>query len=390
MPTGESSHLKRAAGQTLFTALGVMQRGCAVGVLLAVLVAAEPVAGRVLVEAHRGNSTQAPENTVASINAAIGKADLSEFDVQVTSDGALVLMHDNTVDRTTDGTGPVSSFTLTGIQALDAGSWFSPAFAGEPVPTMAEAINAALAGGIQPLIERKTGSASAFHNEFLSMGLSPADFRVISFDWNFLAALDALNPNYNLGALGSGALSQAILSTIKAQGADFLDWENSTITQAVVDLVHANDMELHVWTVNSPGRMQQLIDLGVDGITTDDPTTLLQLSIQASRTADLNNDSFVNAADWLAYNSGRGVNLTGLSLDEAYQMGDMDGDFDNDIADFVKFKTLFLQAQGIESVESPLAVPEPAATFLVFAGICLGWGFSRRQLRIGFGGNTLR
>ena len=96
--------------------------------------------GFTLVEAHRGYSAIAPENTLASIRAGAGIADLTEWDVRVTADGALVVMQDSTVDRTTNGTGAVSALTLAQFQSLDAGSWFSPAYAGEPPPTMAEAI----------------------------------------------------------------------------------------------------------------------------------------------------------------------------------------------------------------------------------------------------------
>ena len=384
LPTGERSNLIRAT-QTLLRSpktFRAIQRGCAVGALVAYLAATGPATGRLLVEAHRGDSSHAPENTIASINSAVGIADLTEWDVQVTSDGAFVLMHDSTVDRTTDGMGPVSGYTLAGIKTLDAGSWFSPAFAGEQVPTMAEAINTALLGGLTPLIERKAGgTAAAYQNEFVNLGLAPSAFRLISFDWSFLDSLDALDANYNLGALGSGAITQASIDSIKALGADFLDWEHSTLTQSVVDLVHANGLELHAWTVDSSTRMQQLIDMGVDGITTNNPATLLQLAIQASRTADLNMDNVVDAADWLAYNAGRGADLTGLSLDEAYQMGDMDGDFDNDIADFVKFKTLFQQAQGASSVESFVTTPEPNVATLLVAGLLLCWGYSGRRPR---------
>jgi glycerophosphoryl diester phosphodiesterase len=231
----------------------------------------------VLVEAHRGYSQVAPENTVASINAAAASADLVEFDVRITSDGELVLMHDGTVNRTTDGSGSTSSLTLAQIQLLDAGSWFSPAFVGEPVPTMIEAINASRAKGMVPLIERKAGAAADYHAEFVSLGLNPSEFRVICFDWNFLAALDSLNPAYRLGALGSGTITQAVIDKVKAKGADFIDWNAGGINQAAVDLVHANGMELHVWTVNGASQMQQLIDYGVDGITTDNPALLRSL-----------------------------------------------------------------------------------------------------------------
>jgi glycerophosphoryl diester phosphodiesterase len=252
----------------------------ATGVFVFLLAISAPTAEAhsiALVEAHRGDSIHAPENTVASIQSAAGTADLTEMDVRVTADGALVLMHDSTVDRTTNGTGSVASLTLAQLQSLDAGSWFSPAFAGEPVPTMAAAIAASKAAYIQPLIERKTGTANAYHTEFMAQSLAPDEFRVIAFDWGFLDDLDALNPAYNLGALDSGPINQSVIDTVAAHGGDFLDWGHASINQAAVDLVHANGMELHAWTVNDATRMQQLIDYGIDGITTDNPALLRDL-----------------------------------------------------------------------------------------------------------------
>lgn len=326
-----------------------------------------PAQGMVLVEAHRGYSGIAPENTLASIRAGEGIADLTEWDVRMTADGAFVLMHDSTVDRTTNGTGAVSALSLEQIQSLDAGAWFSTAFAGEPVPTMAEAIAQAAVSGITPLIEVKAGSPAAYHNEFLSLGVDPSQFRLISFDWNFLLVMNSLDPAYNLGALGSGELAQSTINNLSTQGIDFIDWNHISVTQSTVNQVHASDMELHVWTVNDAGRMQQLIDIGVDGITTDQPATLNQLVIASSRTADLSGDQQVNEVDWNLFNFGRGLDLSGLSKTAAYELGDMDGDFDNDIADFVRFKQLYLQSTGDLVAAAPNAVPEPRGTlFMVF------------------------
>ncbi len=97
----------------------------------------------VIVVAHRGSVHLAPENTLAAIEKAIEQgADLIEIDIRQTRDGHLVLMHDATVDRTTDGSGRVADMTLAQIKRLDAGSWFHPRFAGERVPTLAEALQA--------------------------------------------------------------------------------------------------------------------------------------------------------------------------------------------------------------------------------------------------------
>ncbi len=231
-----------------------------------------------LVDAHRGNSSQAPENTLASIRAAAGVADLSEMDVRVSKDGQLVLMHDGGVNRTTNGRGGVKTKTLAQLQALDAGSWFSPDFTGETVPTLAQAIDQALTVDVVPLIERKTGTAETYHNEFVRLAVDSSDFRVISFNRRFIDDLNVLNPDYQLGILGGGALTPSKLNRLVSQGADFISWAHGSVrSRATVDLVHSYGLELHVWTVNNPTRMQQLIDLGVDGITTDFPEVLYDL-----------------------------------------------------------------------------------------------------------------
>ncbi|MDB4781963.1 glycerophosphodiester phosphodiesterase, partial [Akkermansiaceae bacterium] len=125
--------------------------------------------------------------------------------------------------------------------------------------------------------ERKTGDAAVYHAEFVAQALSPNDFRVVSFDAAFLDALDTLNPAYRLGLAGSAPLTQAVIDQAKADGVDFLAWKNNVIDQSVVDLVYANGLELMVWTVNDAGRMQEMINLGVGSIYTDNPVLLRSL-----------------------------------------------------------------------------------------------------------------
>lgn len=104
---------------------------------------------RPLIVAHRGASAMAPENTLAAFRAAVELgADAIELDVQRTADGQLIVMHDPTVDRTTDGRGPLAAHSLAALKALDAGGWFGPQFAGERLPTLQEAVN---------VIEEKAG-----------------------------------------------------------------------------------------------------------------------------------------------------------------------------------------------------------------------------------------
>ncbi len=95
----------------------------------------------VLVDAHRGASVSFPENTLAAFEAGVAAgADSVEFDVQLSADGVAVVIHDDTVDRTTNGTGAVSELTLAELQSLDAGSWKAPSFAGERIPSLDEAL----------------------------------------------------------------------------------------------------------------------------------------------------------------------------------------------------------------------------------------------------------
>lgn len=111
-----------------------------------------------IVVGHRGNVKFAPENTLPAFEAAIEHgADLLEIDVRETKDGVLVIMHDDTVDRTTDGSGLVADLTLAEIKQLDAGSWFDPKFKGTTVPTLREALRA-MRGKALPDIDFKAGT----------------------------------------------------------------------------------------------------------------------------------------------------------------------------------------------------------------------------------------
>ena len=107
--------------------------------------------------AHRGCSSLAPENTYSAwVKAIEAKADYFELDIQLSSDDSLMIMHDDTVDRTTDGTGTLSTMTYEQLRLLDAGSWFSSEFTGEKIPTFAEALTLAKNNDIDIVAEIKT------------------------------------------------------------------------------------------------------------------------------------------------------------------------------------------------------------------------------------------
>jgi glycerophosphoryl diester phosphodiesterase len=150
--------------------------------------------GFVHVCGHRGNSIAAPENTLAALTATHDAGGSSaEIDVMLTSDGELVLMHDDFLDRTTDGRGLVSEATLDDIRNLDAGSWFSPDFAGEPVPTLAEALDHAGNLGLGLVVEIKEfRDLDRTFTRIAALGARPGGFDgaiFISFDHTVLVAL---------------------------------------------------------------------------------------------------------------------------------------------------------------------------------------------------------
>jgi glycerophosphoryl diester phosphodiesterase len=224
--------------------------------------------GAVLAIGHRGNCLFAPENTLASFAAALGKADFVEFDGRLSSDGVLVVMHDDTVNRTTSGTGAVASLTLAQLQALDAGSWFSTSFTGERIPTLAQAVQTILPQAT-PLIHQYTGSPAQYVAALAQLGAT-TNVVVQSFDWTFLSSLHALEPKIPLAALGSGALTADQVTSMIQAGARTVAWEQSTITSNEVAMVHNAGLSLFVWTVDGPA-IKTFIDLGVDGVISDDP-----------------------------------------------------------------------------------------------------------------------
>lgn len=261
----------------------------------------------IAVIAHRGYSAVAPENTLSAFTAAAGFANYVEFDVRRSRDNRLVVMHDSTIDRTTNGSGAVSGRDYDGyLDGLDAGSWFSPDFIGEGVPTLAEAIQTISTSGMTPFIERKAGDASDYVTELNLLGALD-DSVIIAFDWDFLSEVRALDSVVRLGGLGSGSLNSNIINDALAAGLDFINWKDSSaLNPATISQVHAAGLELHIWTVDDQVRMQQLIDLGVDGITTNNPEGLRSIVPFATIPGDYNGDGTVDAADYTVWRDTQG------------------------------------------------------------------------------------
>jgi glycerophosphoryl diester phosphodiesterase len=239
--------------------------------------ASAPLNGRVKVIAHRGASAKAPENTMPAFAAAIAaEIDYVELDYHHTADDELIVLHDATLDRTTDHderTGeddvPVASQTLEALRTLDAGRWFGAAFAGTRLPTLAESLQAT-APHTPVLVERKAGDARACM-ELLRREKWEHRVMVQAFDWSFLADLHALMPRLPLAALGKEDLDADKLDAIAATGARTISWRHSDLTAAAIAAAHARGLEVWAYTVDDPARIRRLVSYGVDGIITNDP-----------------------------------------------------------------------------------------------------------------------
>ncbi len=231
----------------------------------------------VLVIAHRGDSAKAPENTLPAFDSAVkAKADLVELDYYHSADAVPVVIHDSTLDRTTNSVAlwnaakeRVANKSVAELKQLDAGAWFSRQFAGTRIPTLAEALDTIQAGSMT-LIERKGGEPApcvALLNEKKLLD----DVVVQSFDWDYLAGCHELAPRLVLGALGSRELTSERLDKIVACGARVVGWEDRDTTAATIDAIHGRGLKAWVWTVDDPRRVRALVEAKVDGIITNRP-----------------------------------------------------------------------------------------------------------------------
>lgn len=235
---------------------------------------------RALICAHRGASAVAPENTLAAFRMAdeLG-ADSFELDVTLTSDGVPVLMHDNSVDRTTNGKGAVGSLTYAEIRKLDAGSWKGERFKGEPVPTLDDALRTR--GRLYVNIELKyAGDKTQEHAEKAVRVIEKykAEKAVIisSFSADLLAAVKRVNPAIRTGFLYFGKTPEKMPENI-----DAVHPHSATVDADYMKWAREKGYAVNVWTVNDPKEMTRLMDLGVDSIITDVPDVMRDL--QAAR-----------------------------------------------------------------------------------------------------------
>jgi glycerophosphoryl diester phosphodiesterase len=227
--------------------------------------------------AHRGASAFAPENTLAAFQLALDQGShLIEFDVKLTSDKQVVVIHDQTVDRTTNGKGRISQLTLSEIKRLDAGSWFDKNYPGEQIPTLNEVfekfgnkiyMNVELTNYASPFDRLTDRVCTLVRKHNLENRVVFSSF----FPTNLIRAGQLL-PDVLRGQLilqGRAGWWQRVwggLIDVQAVHPYTSDVTAETITRA-----HEHGRLVHVWTVNDPADMSRLCALGVDGFFTDNP-----------------------------------------------------------------------------------------------------------------------
>jgi glycerophosphoryl diester phosphodiesterase len=228
----------------------------------------------VLGVAHRGASREAPENTLAAFRRALDAgAAAVECDVQRTRDRGLVVIHDQTVDRTTDGRGPVAALTFAEIRRLDAGRWFDPAFAGERVPSLDEVLDL-VRGRALVLLEIKNGpmfyeGIEAQIAEALGRhGMIDAAL-VMSFDHPAVRTMRGAAPEVATGIIYNARLVD-VAAGARAAGADAACPWWGLVTPGVVADAHDAGLGVFPWTIDEEPAMRRCLAWGVDGVTSND------------------------------------------------------------------------------------------------------------------------
>ena len=198
-----------------------------------------------------------------------------ELDVHLTRDDHLVVIHDDTVDRTTNGAGPVDSQTLAALQALDAGAWFGEAFAGARIPTLADVLTR-YQGRAHLHIELK-GHTAHLPQRTVDLvrahGMTP-HITFTSFQHTHLQTMRAYAPELPTGWL-VGEVSDAVIAQAHALGCVQVCPHAALVTPGLVQHLHAEGFRVRAWGVAHEVLMRQVVEAGADGMTVNFPDKLL-------------------------------------------------------------------------------------------------------------------
>jgi glycerophosphoryl diester phosphodiesterase len=234
--------------------------------------------------AHRGSSAHAPENTIAAFKLAIDQgADAIELDAKLSLDGEVVVIHDQTVDRTTNGTGRVGRLLLEDLRRLDAGQFFANQFSGEKIPTLLEVLETV---GEKLFINIELTNYSSANDVLVERVTTLVKERGLqksvmfsSFNPFNLSKIKKLLPECPVAILALGGLAgwpaRSFIGRWFSPG--ILHPCLTDLSAALIEREHKRGRRIHVWTVNDPVDLTNVFLWGVDGVFTDDPPQALRL-----------------------------------------------------------------------------------------------------------------
>jgi glycerophosphoryl diester phosphodiesterase len=240
--------------------------------------------------AHRGASGHAPENTLSAFRKGLDMgADMIEMDIHLSSDGELIVIHDATLNRTTNGVGRVEDFTLAELKKLDAGSWYGPAFSSEKLPTLSEVLSL-IDGQATALIELKSRKNGDLYSQLVEKTTEVV--RAHNAErWSIIQSFDRPYLVQGLKVNNDIPYHQLIYTELTPRGMTKegkADWANldpthkirainpyyKAATKEKVEMLHESGYKIFTYTVNQEEDMYKLIEMEVDGIITNYPDKL--------------------------------------------------------------------------------------------------------------------
>jgi glycerophosphoryl diester phosphodiesterase len=232
----------------------------------------------VLVIAHRGASGHAPENTLAAFRRAVALgATFIETDLRLSRDAQFVAIHDDTLERTTNGHGRPEEHSLADLRKLDAGSWFGSEYAGERIPTLSDILEFARKHDVVFYLELKRGGTWGAEHALIGALRQAGEIQravVMSFDPHVLESLHRSEATLMLALLHDGTLNDPF-GDAAACGVRQIAVRGDLVTPAFLAEARRRDLQVVCWTVNNPAHMRALIAAGAQGIISDYPDRVL-------------------------------------------------------------------------------------------------------------------
>lgn len=246
---------------------------------------------RTLIVAHRGFSGEYPENTIAAFKAAVEeKADFIELDVHLSKDGEIVVLHDDTIDRTTNGSGFVNDYTVAQLKEFDAGSWLDSKFAGEKIPTLVEAFNVVRDTHTRLCVEIKEKQGQYYPGleerlvEIMHQNNLIGQCVVTSYSKDVVKNLKKLQPRLAIAYDPNKAEYKTFVDNpakcailVLNVRADMACFDHRNLTEGIIAECLNNGVPIWAWTVNEKDVMEKLVGWRVEAIMTNYPNILREV-----------------------------------------------------------------------------------------------------------------